>query len=66
MFIVLICKTTSFDQAVACVSVAVGLSTFNNRLENKLSYPKLDLTATALIIYRVVYCSCVYVCVFLC
>ncbi|KAK7145966.1 hypothetical protein R3I93_013632 [Phoxinus phoxinus] len=30
VFIFLLCKTSSFVQAVACVSLAVGLSTFNN------------------------------------
>ncbi|XP_067250887.1 voltage-gated purine nucleotide uniporter SLC17A9 [Chanodichthys erythropterus] len=30
VFIILLCMTSSFVQAVACVSVAVGLSTFNN------------------------------------
>ncbi|XP_067269965.1 voltage-gated purine nucleotide uniporter SLC17A9 [Pseudorasbora parva] len=30
LFIFLLCKTSSFVQAVACVSMAVGLSTFNN------------------------------------
>ncbi|XP_077080181.1 voltage-gated purine nucleotide uniporter SLC17A9 isoform X2 [Siphateles boraxobius] len=30
VFIFLLCKTSSFFQAVACVSLAVGLSTFNN------------------------------------
>ncbi|CAM4716977.1 unnamed protein product [Leuciscus chuanchicus] len=30
VFIFLLCKTSNFVQAVACVSMAVGLSTFNN------------------------------------
>ncbi|XP_050973572.1 solute carrier family 17 member 9 [Labeo rohita] len=30
VFILLLCKTDSFIQAVACVSLAIGLSTFNN------------------------------------
>ncbi|XP_073675179.1 voltage-gated purine nucleotide uniporter SLC17A9 [Garra rufa] len=30
VFIFLLCKTDSFIQAVACVSLAIGLSTFNN------------------------------------
>ncbi|XP_056117040.1 solute carrier family 17 member 9 [Rhinichthys klamathensis goyatoka] len=30
VFIILLCKTSSFVQAVACVSLVVGLSTFNN------------------------------------
>ncbi len=33
VFIFLLCKTDSFIHAVVCVSMAVGLSTFNNRLE---------------------------------